>query len=45
VIPHDGTSIKLLGTSLTEDQALFIEQRIEKALGMTDREVASELSR
>ena len=45
MIPHDGTSRKLLVIVLTEKQALFIEQRIEKALGMTDREVASELSR
>lgn len=42
---RDGTSRQLLGTGLTEEQALFIEQRIEQALAITDREVPGELPR
>ena len=42
---HDGTSRKLLGGTLTDEQAIYVEQRLEKALGITDRTVAGELMR
>lgn len=42
---RDQTSRKLLGNGLSEDQALFIEQRIEQALGIADREMPGELRR
>lgn len=40
-----GTSEKFLTTVLNEDQALYIEQRVERALGITDRAVPGELAR
>ncbi len=42
---RDGTSRKLLGTGLSEDQALFIEQKLERAMGIKDRAVPGELPR
>lgn len=45
VARHDGTSQKILAGSLTDDQAIFIEQRLEKALGIADRTIPGELMR
>ena len=42
---HDGTSRRLVSTGLNCDQALFIEQRIERALGIKDRVMAGEVPR
>lgn len=42
---RDGMTRKLLSTMLTEEQAIFIEQRLEKALGITDRAMPGELHR
>ena len=42
---HDGTTRKLLAGTLTDEQAIYIEQRLEKALGITDRTVPGELMR
>ncbi|MBL9134729.1 MAG: hypothetical protein JNK85_02625 [Verrucomicrobiales bacterium] len=41
----NGKSRKLLGAGLDEQQALFLEQRIERALGIVDRPVAGEIER
>lgn len=38
----DGTHLKLLGAGITSEQALFIEQEIERALGIEDRPVDGE---
>jgi hypothetical protein len=40
-----GKSRKLLGAGLDEQQALFLEQRIERALGIADRPMAGEIER
>ena len=45
VLKLDGTTLKLLGGSLTDDQAIFIEQQLEKSMGLTDRRVAGEMNR
>lgn len=42
---RDGTTIKLLGGLEELDQALFIEQELERALGITDRSIRGELKR
>lgn len=42
---RDNTSRKILSTSMNEDQALYIEQKLEQALGIKDRPVAGELLR
>lgn len=42
---HDGTTCKLVGSVDDEDQVLFIEQKLEKALGIKDRPVPGEISR
>lgn len=42
---HDGGTRKLLGIGLTMEQALFIEQKLERALGLQDRAVVGELQR
>ncbi|QIF01413.1 hypothetical protein [Roseimicrobium sp. ORNL1] len=42
---RDNTSCKILSTSMNEDQALFIEQKLEQALGIKDRPVAGEIVR
>ncbi len=42
---RDGTSCKILSTSMNEDQALYIEQKLEQALGIKDRPVAGEIPR
>ena len=44
-LKHDGATLKLLGGSLTDDQAIFIEQQLEKSMGLTDRRVAGEMTR
>ncbi|MCC7373730.1 MAG: hypothetical protein IT581_03670 [Verrucomicrobiales bacterium] len=41
----NGKSRKILGAGLDEQQALFLEQKIERSLGITDRPVAGELER
>ena len=41
----NGTSRKLVSTGLDADQALFIEQKIERALGIKDRAVPGEMGR
>lgn len=41
----DGSSAKIIAANLEMDQALFIEQQLEKALGIRDREVPGELTR
>lgn len=40
-----GTESKLVGAGLTPEQALFLEQQIESALGVRDRAVAGEMPR
>lgn len=42
---HDGSKRKLLGTDLTMEQALFIEQKLERALGLQDCAMVGELQR
>lgn len=42
---NDGGTRKLLGAGLTMEQALFIEQKLEHALGLKDRAMAGELPR
>ncbi|RBP35886.1 hypothetical protein DES53_11952 [Roseimicrobium gellanilyticum] len=42
---RDGTSRKILGVSLDRDQALYIEQKLEQALGIKDRPVPGEVMR
>lgn len=42
---HDGSTRKLLGTGLTMEQALYIEQKLERALALKDRAMAGELPR
>jgi hypothetical protein len=42
---RDGKSRKILSTSMEQDQAMFIEQKLEQALGIKDRHVAGELLR
>lgn len=42
---HDGKTRKLVGNDLTEDQALAIEQQIERALRIRDRHMPGELER
>ena len=44
-LKQDGATLKLLGGSLTDDQAIFIEQQLEKSMGLTDRRVAGEMTR
>jgi hypothetical protein len=44
-VTRDGKSRRLLGTSLDQDQALYIEQRLERALGIKDRAVPGEVFR
>lgn len=44
-VTRDGTSRRILGTSLDQDQALYIEQKLEKALGIKDRSVPGEVWR
>lgn len=41
----DGKAKKLLGANLDEQQALFVEQQIERALGIPDRPMAGEVER
>lgn len=41
----DGQARKLLGAGLDEQQALFVEQQIERALGIPDRPIAGEIER
>jgi hypothetical protein len=41
----EGQARKLLGAGLDEQQALFVEQRVERALGIADRTVAGEIER
>ncbi|HSI65119.1 MAG TPA: hypothetical protein VLE43_18475 [Candidatus Saccharimonadia bacterium] len=42
---RDGKSRKILSTSMEQDQALYIEQKLEQALGIKDRPVAGEVLR
>ena len=42
---RDGAAKKLIGSLMEDQQALFLEQRLEKAMGIQDRAVASELPR
>lgn len=42
---RDGSNKKLLGGTLTDEQAIYIEQRLEKALGITDRPMPGEMPR
>lgn len=42
---HDGRSLRLLSGLVESDQALFIEQAIEKRLGIRDEAVAGEIHR
>jgi hypothetical protein len=44
-VKHDATTKKVVGSGLDMDQALYVEQRLEKALGMRDREVPGEVGR
>jgi hypothetical protein len=44
-VQRDSTSKKVVGSGLDMDQALYIEQRLEKALGIQDRAVPGELGR
>jgi hypothetical protein len=44
-VTRDGKSRKILGTSLEQDQALYIEQKLEQALGVKDRPVSGEVLR
>lgn len=41
----EGKSRKILGTSMEQDQALYIEQKLEQALSIKDRPVAGEVIR
>jgi hypothetical protein len=41
----DGTQSRLVHVGLSAEQALFIEQQLEKALGIQDREMPGELPR
>lgn len=41
----DGSRSRLLGMGLDEDQTLYLEQRLEQALGLQDRPEAGELPR
>jgi hypothetical protein len=40
----EGQSLKLLGAGLDSEQALFLEQELERALGLLDRQVPGELA-
>lgn len=42
---RDGTSKKLIGSVMDIEQVLFVEQRIEKALGIRDKAVGGEIPR
>lgn len=42
---QDGSAKKLVAAGLDKEQAIFIEQEIEHALGIKDRAVAGEMSR
>lgn len=42
---QDGSSAKLASNNMESDQALFIEQQLERALGIKDRAVPGELPR
>lgn len=42
---HDGTARKLMSTVMDGDQVLFVEQRLENALGIRDMAVAGEMPR
>ncbi len=44
-VMREGATRKLLGTGLSDDQALFIEQKLERALRIKDRAVPGELPR
>ncbi len=44
-VMHEGATRKLLSTGTSDDQALFIEQKLERALGIKDRPVPGELPR
>ena len=44
-VTKDGRRVKLLGAVLEPDHALFVEQRIERHLGLVDRAVEGELAR
>jgi hypothetical protein len=44
-VMREGATRKLFSTGESDDQALFIEQRIERALGIKDRAVPGELPR
>lgn len=41
---HDGRSVALVSPLLSADQALFVEQQLERALGIVDFEVPGELA-
>jgi hypothetical protein len=45
VVSKDGGRTKLLGTVIDAEHALFVEQRIERHLGIADRAVPGELPR
>lgn len=42
---HDSTTKKVAGAGLTLEQALFIEQKLERSLGIEDKPVPGEVSR
>lgn len=42
---HDGSTRKLLGAGITMEQALYLEQKLERALALKDRTMAGELPR
>lgn len=42
---RNGTTKRVLSTMLSDEQAIFIEQQLEKALGITDRAMAGEVHR
>lgn len=42
---HDSTTKKVAGAGLTLEQALFIEQKLERSLGIEDKSVLGEVSR
>ncbi|OAI55530.1 hypothetical protein AYO49_01240 [Verrucomicrobiaceae bacterium SCGC AG-212-N21] len=44
-VHRDATTKKVVGASLDMDQALYVEQRLEKALGIQDRAVPGEVER
>jgi hypothetical protein len=42
---HDSTTKKVAGAGLSLEQALFIEQRLERSLGIEDKSVPGEVPR